>query len=169
MIYAVNIVETPEMVDPVLNLTAPLLRLPFDVPSISFLSISDGFSDMSATYFIASTVSWIYGLTISHRSDEVPRLSALMAIDTPRNSVFALTFGKAFIQDNSGSVMRLGYSWACEASDVKPPASLSRVILQEYPTTHKLTRQPLLDEETGRIIERSKQSILIVDTAMYLN
>lgn len=169
MIYAINIVEAAETVDPGSNITVPLLKLSFDVSRIPFLSISDGFSDMFATHFVVSTNSWIYGLTISHRSNETPCLSTLMACDSPRNSVFALTFSKAFIQDSSGAAMRLGYLWNREAGEMKPlPASLSSVISQEYPTIYHMSQPSLLDEETGRIIQVSKQ-IVIVDTAVYPN
>lgn len=171
-IYAFEIVEATETIDLDSNqqLAEPLWKLPFDGSRIHYGSLSDGFSDIFATYFVASTDDCVCSLVIPHGRNEEPRISVLICFGGSKCPMFSLGFGKAFIQHRNGAITRLSYSWYLEAGEIKAsPSSASTVILQEYPTTYDRSRPPMLDGETGRIVECTRQHILIIDTALYLN
>lgn len=148
------------------TITEPLWKLPIPGQQESRGKISQGFSNETATYFVIEAKHF-HGFIVPHNEHQTPRFHLLMdrEINSPRDPVYALGFQKAFAQEVDRSATRLSFSWAGEMGS-SPANASGRVILRDYPTTYDQTHPPELDEETGRIVLKSKGGFRVIDTAL---
>lgn len=148
------------------EVTQPSWKLPIDEKAKAFWEISDGVSDELGTNFNLSTDRQIYKLSVP-RLDGAPRLSMLISFDRPEIMEVSLGFEKAYFQHRRGQLTRLDFSWK---SEVDVEGVLTNPCICEFPQDRsevcELPRTPQFDEATGRIIQSSRESITIFDTAL---
>ncbi|RDB18600.1 hypothetical protein Hypma_014707 [Hypsizygus marmoreus] len=170
-IYPCVIAEGLQVTAPIAipKVTEPLWKLPFNGVRILHGALSDGYSDALATYFVVSAGNLIYGLSVPRSVDQSPHLCELMEVDglQPGHITLAVRSEKVLIQHRDRSIYRLVFSWAARGvKDPQPFQTYSSVTWNDFPTTCNGARLPLLDEETGRIIQSARDGIVVVDTAL---
>ncbi|RDB18718.1 hypothetical protein Hypma_014706 [Hypsizygus marmoreus] len=171
MLYSFITAKCSEVTAPTAtsSLTKRLWRLPFDGDRVLHGALSEGHSDELATYFVIYAGNTIHGLAIPHIVDQPPHLRELVDISGLELGCITLSVGfeKAFIQHRDRSISRLKFSWDKRGiQEVKPASSCPTITVKGYPTTLNGARLPLLDEETGRVVQSSREGIVIVDTAL---
>lgn len=167
-VYTFTTIEGVEVATPidVPRITQPVWKMPFDGEAVMNGGMSDGVSDEHATHFIISTNRQIYNLAIPH-TDDAPRLSVLMDFDRPDILMMSLGFERAFSQHLGGQLTRLDCSWNRGVNfEVIPTNSTVCVFSEDKFATYNGPHPLELDEETGRVVQSSRNSIIIFDTAV---
>jgi hypothetical protein len=93
-----------------------------------------------------------------------------MKLDHPLGATSAIGFEKAFVHYPNKTISRLNFIWNSPnvgVFDLWPPGSCISAQSQDHPTTCNGARLPKFDEETGRIVQDSRDGVWVIDTTLY--
>jgi len=149
------------------HITEPRWKLPFSGTRTDRGALSKGLSNETATYFVVKARD-IHALVVPHNENEAPHFHLLMAFDSSPWPKCAIGFERAFIQHEDLSITRLNFSREAAGGEAEnmDSSSCSSVVFRDYPTTCNGARIPLLDEETGRIVQYWSHGFPVIDTAL---
>lgn len=173
--YRFATVDRAEAIDPTPGFTQPEWSLSIPFAKIRTLragfygDVSQGLYQPLVTHFILASGNLIQNLIVPNNEAEEVRFVELVGVDTRIPLVCVMVLEKAFLHYQDGSVSRLTFSWddwEIGNADPWPLRSCVRATSKGYPATYDRNRLPKLDEETGRVIQASRDSILITDTAL---
>ena len=168
MIYSFNTIKGTDITAPTLtsHVTKPLWKIPFPGTRTDRGGLSEGISDEIASYFIVKAKT-LYSLLVPHDIHQTPRFREFARFDRTAMSTCAIGFQKAFLQHSDLSISRLSFSGKPQDLDGIVAYPSSHVVTsRDCPTIPSGTQLPKIDEETGRIVQELKDSLMIIDTAI---
>lgn len=153
------------------GITRPTWSMPLVQEGKRRSSLSLAVQHPLATHVILTAGNVISNLVIPTHDDQSPYLAEMMELpklgSEPPSCVVGV--GRAFVQHTDNSVSRLSFTWEDRNPGNRsswPPGSCVHTDSRDYPTAYDNIRPPILDEETGCIIQDSRDGLWVVDTAL---
>lgn len=149
-------------------ITQPIWKTSLPSPNARLhRGVSPGLSNHLATHFLLISGTLIYSLVVP-KNDEEPHFVKMTELDEPITTSHVIGFEKAFVHWD-GVASHLSFSWGDrEIGSINPwlPDSCVEAISDGYPVARNPSLRPQFDEETGRIVHASRDTVHVVDTAL---
>lgn len=170
MIYSFVTVDGVDTIAPTTapEITRPIWSMPLSQVGKRHSSLSPAVHHRLATHFILTAGNIISNLVIPTNEDQSPYLIEVTELSRGRPPTCVIGVEKAFIQHRDNSISRLSFTWDdFNPGSTKPWSMRSCVhVSREYPTSYDSIRPPRFDEETGCIVQNSRDGIWVIDTAL---
>lgn len=174
MIYSFVTVDGVDTIAPttVPEITHPIWSMSLSQAGKRHSSLSRAIPHRLATHFILTAGNMISNLVIPTNEDQSPYLIEMTELSKGHTPTCVIGVEKAFVQHRDNSVSRLSFMW----DDLNPGStspwsmrSCVRTVSREYPTSYDSIRPPKFDEETGCIVQNSRDGVWVLDTALILH